>query len=74
MTLAVRNSSVRLFADDTCLFIEVDNHLESGALINEDLGSISAWANQWLITFSPSKTKSLILSNKKIIKIILLYF
>ena len=64
MTLAVRNSSVRLFADDTCLFIEVDNRFESAALINEDLSSISAWANQWLITFSPSKTKSLILSKK----------
>ena len=64
MTLAVRHSNIRLFADDTCLFIEVDNRTETAVLINEDLLAISNWAKQWLVTFSPSKTKSLILSNK----------
>ena len=64
MTHAVGYYNVRLFANDTCLFIEVNNRVESASLINRDLISISDWAKRWLITFSPSKTKSLTISNK----------
>ena len=55
----VRHCQIRLFADDTCLFIEVDNRQETANKINEDLSSISEWSNQWLVNFSPSKTKSM---------------
>ena len=51
MTHAVGNTNVRLFADDTGLFIEVDTRVESASLINRDLISISDFANRWLITF-----------------------
>jgi hypothetical protein len=34
------------------------------ALINDDLSNILAWANKWLINFSPSKTEMLTVSNK----------
>ena len=47
-----------------CLFIEVDNREETARLVNEDLAAIAAWSNQWLVTFSPPKTKSLTISNK----------
>jgi len=60
----VRHCKIRMFADDTCLFIEVDNRDEAAAHINEDLEGISHWADDWLITFSPPKTKSLTISNK----------
>ena len=60
----VTHCKIRLFADDTCLFVEVDNREETALQINEDLERISKWANDWLITFSPPKTKSLIISNK----------
>ncbi|MCP3901156.1 MAG: reverse transcriptase family protein, partial [Desulfobacteraceae bacterium] len=60
----VRHCKIRLFADDTCLFIEVDNRDETSRKINHDLNDIQSWADQWLITFSPVKTKSLIISNK----------
>ena len=53
-----------LFADDTCLFVEVDNREEAAQQINEDLERISVWARDWLVTFSPPKTKSLTISNK----------
>ena len=60
----VTQCQIRLFADDTCLFIEVDNRERTAELINADLVQIQNWANRWLVTFSPTKTKSLIISNK----------
>jgi hypothetical protein len=54
-----------LFADDTCLFIEVDNNRNLAAIkLNEDLLAIAEWSRKWLVKFSPDKTKSLIISNK----------
>lgn len=61
----VRHCKIRMFADDTCLIIEVDNREETADLINEDLEAIDAWSKQWLVNFSASKTKSLIVSTKK---------
>ena len=54
-----------MFADDTCLFIEVDNRVECANYINEDLKYIHAWSQEWLVSFSPAKNKSLIISNKR---------
>ena len=62
----IRHCQIRLFADDTCLFITVDNREEAARLINEDLSHIQTWANEWLVTFSPPKTKTLLISNKSI--------
>ncbi len=61
---AVTHCSIRLFADDTCLFIEVDNRVDTAALINIDLESIQKWSQDWLVTFAPQKTKTLTISNK----------
>ena len=65
VTNVVRNCNIRLFADDTCLFIEVDDRIEAANKVNEDLSHIFKWSKQWIVQFSPSKTKSLIISNKK---------
>ena len=56
---------IRLFADDTCLFIEVDNRNDTAEKINNDLEAINVWSKQWLVDFSATKTKSLTISNKK---------
>ena len=64
ITYVVRHCKIRMFADDTCLIIEVDNREETAELINEDLESINVWSKQWLVNFSASKTKSLIVSTK----------
>jgi hypothetical protein len=65
VTHVVRNCKIRLFADDTCLFIEVDDHGETGGMIDEDLNRLNAWAEKWKITFSPPKTKELLVSKKR---------
>ena len=64
ITTCVKDVNIRLFADDTCIFIEVDNREETAALTNNDLERIESWASQWLINFSAKKTKSLTISNK----------
>ena len=51
-----------MFADDTSLFIDVDNRVTEH--LEEDLRAISGWAKTWLVTFSPPKTETLIVSNK----------
>ena len=57
--------TIRLFADDTSLYIIVDCPLQEGQLLNRDLNAISIWANSWLVTFNPSKTLFMRISQKK---------
>ncbi|MES9994358.1 MAG: reverse transcriptase family protein [Candidatus Thiodiazotropha sp.] len=59
------NSSIRLFADDTTLYIIVDNPVQAAYQLNSDLSKIHQWANQWLVTFNPSKSESVIFSRKR---------
>jgi hypothetical protein len=61
----VSNSQIKMFADDTCLFVEVDNRDTTAGKLNENLGDIDQWAHKWLVNFSAAKTKSLIISNKR---------
>ena len=61
----IHHTQIRLFADDTCLYITVDNRTQAKNLIESDLRAIKAWSDQWFVTFSPPKTKSLIFSNKR---------
>ena len=65
ITQEVSNCHIRLFADDTCLFIEVNDRATAAEQINTDLQHLSQWADKWLVTFSPPKTKLLTISNKK---------
>ena len=58
------NSNIRLFADDTCLFIAADNPAVTANLLNSDLLKISNWADKWLVKFNPAKTRSLVISCK----------
>ena len=46
-------SNVKLFADDTTLYIEIDNENHTSEILNDDLENIPQWADQWLIKFSP---------------------
>ena len=58
------NSSIRLFADDTSLYIIVENPIQAAIILNSDLSQIYTWASNWLVTFNPSKTESLLFSRK----------
>ena len=57
-------SSIRLFADDTSLYIVVDNPVTAAHLLNTDLDTISKWAADWLVDFNPAKTTSLLITRK----------
>jgi hypothetical protein len=50
-------SNIKLFADDTSLYIEVDDEERAAETMNTDLQMIKTWADQWLVKFSPNKTK-----------------
>ena len=43
------NSSIRLFADDTCLYIIVDNPTEAANQLNSELSKIHQWATKCLL-------------------------
>ena len=57
-------STIRLFADDTSLYICVDDPDLAAHCLNSDMDIISEWARRWLVTFNPSKTESLLISRK----------
>ena len=58
------HSSVRLFADDTSLYIIVDDPTDAAEQLNIDLETINRWAETWLVKFNPSKSESLQVSRK----------
>ena len=41
------DSNIRLFADDTGLFIVVDDPITSANTLNVDLSKITNWAEKW---------------------------
>ena len=55
-------SSIRLFADDTSLYIIVDNPDVAAEVLNTDLNKISKWVKSWLVKFNSNKNESLIIS------------
>ena len=60
------NANVKLFADDTSLYLIVDDPNETANILNNDLETIHKWAETWLVKFNPSKSESLLLSRKNI--------
>ena len=58
-------SSIRLFADDTTLFIRVDDASVATSSLNTDLQEIEDWSRQWLISFNPAKTTTMTFSKKQ---------
>ena len=57
-------SNIRLFADDTSVYIIVDDPVAAAELLNLDLDKITKWAKEWLVKFNPNKTESLLISRK----------
>ena len=58
-------ASVRLFADDTSLYIIVENPNTAATILHHDLNRINTWAARWLVDFNAAKTISQILSLKR---------
>ena len=57
-------SNIRLFADDTSLYLIVEHANVSAATLNSDIKTITEWAKTWLVSFNPTKTESLLISRK----------
>ena len=59
------NCQIKLFADDTTLYVTYNDSKQAQTVLNDDLAKISEWAKQWVVTFSPSKTKAMTVAYKK---------
>ena len=47
-------------ADDSPLYLSVDNPLHDAEIIKSDISSIDEWSNKWLINCNALKTYSII--------------
>ena len=56
---------MRLFANDTSLYLIVEDQNETATILNNDLETIHKWADTWLVKFNPSQSVSFLLSRKK---------
>ena len=56
--------NIKLFADDTALYVDVDRTEEGEAILNADLESVRMWAKQWLVDFNSKKTVAMKVSLK----------
>ena len=54
------SANIKLFADDSSLFIRVTDIDSAHLLLSEDLAKITQWANQWKMVFNPDITKQAI--------------
>ncbi len=59
------NSGIRLFADDTSLYLIVDTPERASDTINNDLETITNWSKKWLVSFNPNKTETMLISRKR---------
>lgn len=57
-------STIKLFADDTSLYLIIDNPIDSATLLNGDLSKIHEWSMNWLVKFNPQKTETMTISRK----------
>ena len=48
----------------TSLYMIVDNPLHTAITLNQDLTTISTWADKWLVKFNTQKTESLLIYRK----------
>jgi len=58
-------SIIKLFADDTSMYLSLENTQMRTDIFNSDLEKINQWATQWKVKFNPSKTELLNVSRKR---------
>ena len=57
-------ANIKLFADDTSLYVTVDTPQNAADIINRDLEKIHQWSVNWLVKFNPQKTETMVISRK----------
>ena len=60
----VSNSTVRLFADDTLLYLTIHNSSDCIKL-QEDLNNLERWESDWQMSFHPDKCEVIHITTKK---------
>lgn len=58
-------SIIKLFADDTSMYVSLDNTLERTEILNSDAQQIMQWAKNWKVNFNQSKTELLTVSTRR---------
>ena len=61
----VVSCGIKLFADDTILYVTVDDVEQATEDLNQNLQHLNEWADQWLVNFNPQKTKAMNITNKR---------
>ena len=56
--------NIRLFADDTSLYIVVKDAYEAAIKLNTDTEKIYEWSTRWQVNFNPKKSKAMTISKK----------
>ena len=56
-------SKVRLFADDTIIYLTITNE-DDASTLQEDLNKLGQWENEWCMKFHPDKCNVLRATNK----------
>ena len=57
-------SQIKLFADDTSLYLIVDEPQHSANILNSYLDKIHTWSSDWLVPFNPQKTETMTISRR----------
>ena len=57
-------SNIKLFADDTIMYLTVSNQTDCQAL-QADLTKLETWESEWLMAFNPDKCEVIRITNKK---------
>lgn len=59
-------NDISLFADDTSLFVVVDNHVDQATNpLVTDLDRVTQWSKNWVVDFNQSKTVNVDLFTRK---------
>ena len=59
------HSTMKLFADDTSMYLSIADPLARSEILNRDLNRIHQWAVAWKVTFNREKTELLNLTRKR---------
>ena len=54
---------IRLFADDTILYVDITNHSDCQAL-QSDFSKLESWESEWLMAFNPEKYEVIRITKK----------
>ena len=60
----VTNCTVRLFADDTLLYLAIHNSSDYSKL-QDDLSNLKSWESDWQMAFHPQKCEDIHIATKK---------